>query len=187
MLYRRHQDAHYFSQSDGSASRTNYYLRILALASIDILFTLPIGVVSLVLNISEPLEQGNGLPFYPGWALLHDNWEPQSVSYAEVQAAGTSTLVELYLIHWTSPVLAFAIFGFFGLTTETRASYRRAIRAVFGRLGWNLGRSARNARSTLDAIEFGMGPQEMSTDAAIRCVAFPLVFSAFGLMLIFAL
>ncbi|KZV60800.1 fungal pheromone STE3G-protein-coupled receptor, partial [Peniophora sp. CONT] len=133
--YRQRRDIHSFLHSSPSVSRTNY-LRILILASIDILLTLPISIVNLTLGIVETYSSIGHIPLYPGWTFLHADWEPPSLSYNELQASGTAQLARSYFTEWTSPILAFTIFALFGLTSEARASYMRLMYSVCGRFGW---------------------------------------------------
>ncbi|KZV66761.1 fungal pheromone STE3G-protein-coupled receptor, partial [Peniophora sp. CONT] len=132
--YRQRRDVDSFLRSNPSISRTNY-LRILFLASIDILLTMPIGIVTITLVIVQARSL-DLFPFYPGWTYLHTDWEPSGLSYAELEAGGTAYLAGTYFALWTSPVLAFAIFGLFGVTPEARASYWRIICTVGGWFGW---------------------------------------------------
>ncbi|KZV69629.1 fungal pheromone STE3G-protein-coupled receptor, partial [Peniophora sp. CONT] len=135
IFYQQRRSVGDFQHSDGSVSRTNY-LRILAIASIDILLTLPSGIVITVLRVIFYVTQGN-VPFYPGWANVHSNWPPpKSISYADQQAMGTAFLAEQYFLYWTTPILAFTIFGLFGLTAEARASYRHTVCTIGGWFGW---------------------------------------------------
>ncbi|VDC05053.1 unnamed protein product [Peniophora sp. CBMAI 1063] len=153
IFYRQSRDMDLFNHSnDSSVSRTIYY-RILALASVDILLTLPIGVVSIALNTAISLSSGP-VPFYPGWTYDHTDWEPVAFTYADLLAQGTSTMAQNYFIQWTSPVLAFVVFGLFGVTAEARASYWRIVCAVGGWFGWKP-TPRRRTRSTLGEIEFG--------------------------------
>ncbi|KZV71177.1 STE3-domain-containing protein [Peniophora sp. CONT] len=158
--YRQRRDIDSFLRSNSSVSRTNY-LRILALASIDIFFTLPIGVVNIVLEILGPLSAITS-PFYLGWTFLHTDWEPEGYSDASLQADGTATLAQAYFAQWSSPVLAFAIFGLFGITPEARASYWRIIWTVGGWFGWKPTPRARSGQASLGEIEFGGRPQDAS-------------------------
>ena len=97
-FHRQRQDVNNFLQSNDSVSRTNYF-RILALASIDILLTLPFGIATLALLVSDALSSPFGLPVYPGWTTDHNRWEPVGYSYAMVMAAGKSTVAEIYFNH----------------------------------------------------------------------------------------
>ena len=49
VFYRQSRDVNKFFKENGTVSRKNYF-RILALASVDVLITLPVGVVSTVLH-----------------------------------------------------------------------------------------------------------------------------------------
>ncbi|KZV63981.1 STE3-domain-containing protein [Peniophora sp. CONT] len=154
-FYRQSRDINHFLHSNSSVPRTNYF-RILALASIDIVLTLPIGIANIVLIVVEP----GPFPFYFGWTSDHTDWEPQAYSYAELVTLGTSTMAQYYFTQWTSPVLAFAIFALFGVTSEARASYWRIICTIGGWFGWKP--TLRRERTPLGDIEFGGPPQDMS-------------------------
>ncbi|KZV68519.1 STE3-domain-containing protein [Peniophora sp. CONT] len=160
IFYRQSRDIHSFLNSNTSVSRTNY-LRILALASVDILLTLPIGIVNVILNVGS--YQGKGhIPFYAGWNTLHTHREPTSVLYAEIKAIGTISFARFYFIQWTCPVLAFAIFGLFGVTLEARTLYWRIICRAGGWVGWNSTARARKGQASLGEIEFGARPRDIS-------------------------
>ncbi|VDB95846.1 unnamed protein product [Peniophora sp. CBMAI 1063] len=133
--YRQRRDINSILQSDRSSLRTNY-LRILILASIDLVLTLPIAIMRITLDVVTALSSLESFPFYSGWTQLHANWEPVSFSYAEQQTFGTASLVQLCFGDWTSPILSFAIFGLFGVTSEARCSYWRIIRSAGDLLGW---------------------------------------------------
>ncbi|KZV65150.1 STE3-domain-containing protein [Peniophora sp. CONT] len=161
MYYRQRRDADSFLSSNSSVSRTSY-LRIFILASIDILLTLPVGIVTLTLDITAALSPGFPFSFYPGWTFVHSNWEPVGIPYADIQADGTVQLALIYFSQWTSPVLAFAIFGLFGVTSEARTSYWRIVCTVGGWFGWKPTPRGRNGRGSLGEIEFGARPQDIS-------------------------
>ncbi|KZV66427.1 STE3-domain-containing protein [Peniophora sp. CONT] len=166
--YRQKKSVNAFLRSTNSMSRT-VYLRVIMVASIDVLLTLPAAIVNLVLEIVQGVEL-HVLPFYPGWTVVHTDWSPPSVSYADLKAGGTAGLAQSYFTQWTSPVLAFAIFGLFGLTTEARTSYWHILRTIFGFFGWKLPMTLRerHTSSALDTIEFGARPQETAVDAEMR-------------------
>ncbi|KZV65953.1 STE3-domain-containing protein [Peniophora sp. CONT] len=161
IFYRQSRDINHFLQSNDSVTRTNY-MRILILASIDVILTLPIGIATIVLNVVDSFTSGSGFPFYRGWTYDHADWEPESFSYEDLVAAGTSSVASLYFVQWTSPALAFAIFGLFGVTSEARASYWRIICTVCGWFGWKPTPRTRKARPPMgDSIEFGEGPMDL--------------------------
>ena len=133
VYYRQRKDIESILGDEPPISRTNY-VRILALASIDLLLTLPLGVATLVLKLVVWLRV-YPLPFYSGWKSLHAEWEPIRYPYKQNEAYGKVALVELYVAMWTPPTLALAVFALFGLSAEARASYWRiacTIRSWFG-------------------------------------------------------
>ncbi|KZV59129.1 STE3-domain-containing protein [Peniophora sp. CONT] len=171
IFHRQKRDMNQFLQSNNSVSRMNYF-RLFALASIDIILTLPIGIVNIVLAITDSLDQSNGhWLFYSGWTFLHTGWEPVAFSYATLATKGTKTLTQRYFVQWTSPALAFAIFGLFGVTAEARVSYWRVLCTVGGRFGWKPTPRARKARSPMGTMEFGEQQQDMSYNLDIEYVA----------------
>jgi hypothetical protein len=138
VFYNQRKDANQYLRSNNSAARSNYY-RILAIGSIDIILTLPLGIVQLALAIRQYHEQYDSqLPFYQGWNTVHANWEPISISYSELVQDGAWTLAHQYFERWTSPLLGFAIFGLFGYSAEAQVTYRQVSRAVCKALGWKL-------------------------------------------------
>ncbi|VDC07907.1 unnamed protein product [Peniophora sp. CBMAI 1063] len=157
-FYLQSRDTNSFLRSSRTVSRTSY-IRILCLASIDLLFTLPIGIVNLVLIATD--TEGQTLPFYGGWMEVHEwAWEPLGISYAEVQAGGTTNVAENYFARWVSVALSFGIFGIFGLTSEARASYWSIIYTVLGLLGCKPTSRARNLEASFGEIEFGPRTQD---------------------------
>ncbi|VDB95844.1 unnamed protein product [Peniophora sp. CBMAI 1063] len=163
VFYRQVRDHSSTLYSHYSASERTNYMRILLLASVDILLTLPFGIVNITLNLVAALSPPAFFPLYLGWSLLHSDWDPVVYTYTDQQIIGSAKLAQYYFTSWTSPVLAFAIFGLLGLTREARASYRSVISAVCGRLGWKRALWARTTgHSSLGDIEFGMRPTSTS-------------------------
>ena len=144
-------------------SRTNYY-RIFALASIDIALTFPIGIANITLDSASLVAFFGRLPFYGSWTAVHADWEPVSVSHEQHIELGTSAVAQNYFAQWTSPVLAFVIFGLFGVTQEARASYWRAIRTVLGWFGYTPTLRSGAAPSSLQVMEFSELQQSTSVD-----------------------
>jgi hypothetical protein len=125
-------------QSNGSVNRPQYF-RILALACIDILLTLPLGVINATAGIlGEIRESLTGIPFrfFHGWAFVHSDWGPVAFTYAELFPGGPWAYFSVYVEFWASPVLAIAIFALFGLTSEACATYWRGFCTVAKHFGW---------------------------------------------------
>ncbi|KZV70306.1 hypothetical protein PENSPDRAFT_685563 [Peniophora sp. CONT] len=179
VFYHQSRSIRRFQNGNTYPFRTTYF-RILAIASIDLLLTLPIGIATLALAIAtfRNLERSLNIPFYQGWSVVHRHFQvPVSTSYAELREHGTYNLAEAYFTYWTTPVLAFSIFGLFGLTAEARASYGRVCSALSTRLRGEHHVSPRKRdESDLESLEFDIPPREMSLDTETG--SFP-VFVAF--------
>ncbi|VDB95517.1 unnamed protein product [Peniophora sp. CBMAI 1063] len=166
VFYRHNREINLFLQSNDSVSRTNYF-RILALASIDVLLTLPIGIATVVLDVKQLLTLGP-IPFYYGWTYDHTNWQPEKLFYTDLVSDGPFNVGQLYFTQWSSPFLAFIIFGLFGVTSEARASYWRIICTVCGWFGWKPTLGTRRARSSLGDFEFGERPARNSMSLGLE-------------------
>ena len=170
VLYHRNRDINDILLASGSSiSRTSYY-RILALASIDILFTLPFSITFLVMVVITGLTQ-NSLPFYPGWEIVHSDWAPKAYSYAETSLS-ISTLAEFYVSYWTSPILSLTIFALLGLTSDARASYWSIASTFSSWFRWKRLQRSACATSELAATKPDAHPQEIvvSLDAELGYV-----------------
>ena len=73
IFYCQSREINSFLQSNDSVSRTNY-IRIMLLASVDVLLTLPIGIATIALVITQSMAL-DVLSFYPGWAYTHTEWD----------------------------------------------------------------------------------------------------------------
>ena len=110
------------------------------------------------------------MPFYPGWSYVHSGWTPVGFSYAD-QEAGTFTIAATYFTNWSSPVLAFAIFGLFGLTQEARDAYWRVICTIGGLFGWKPTPLLRkDIRPSLGSMGFGARSQIVTLDVEMGYV-----------------
>ncbi|VDC04270.1 unnamed protein product [Peniophora sp. CBMAI 1063] len=132
VFYHQRRDVDNFFRINGAVSRTHYF-RVLALASIDILITLPVGIVSTVLHFLQVAEDNETVPFYSGWHIVHADWTPVSIEWAGMHTCRSR---QLYFSFWTSLTLPFFIFGLFGTTREARTAYRHGVflvSAFFGK------------------------------------------------------
>ena len=68
-----------------------------------------------------------------------------------------------------STVFFALFFGLFGLTAEARATYWRAFCFVGKQFGWKPAPGNAAERPTLETMEFGARPQEISLDAEMGC------------------
>lgn len=119
---------------------------------IDIVVTLPVGILSLVQDIKLSIEGYGSLPFYQGWDWVHSSWGPVSFPAADIQASPWNRF-NLYFGPWSSVILALAIFALLGLTTDACAMYWQAFCAVGQLFGWTP--PVREDPRAIETIEFG--------------------------------
>ncbi|VDB87019.1 unnamed protein product [Peniophora sp. CBMAI 1063] len=167
IFYRHSRDMNDFLASNNSVSRTNYF-RILALASLDSLVTLPIGVAIIVLAVQDTLSVNISFPSYYIRPFNHADWQPDSVSHSSIVTGGAFDAAQFYFSNWISPVLAFIIFVLFGVTSEARASYWHIIHTACGWFGRKPTPLTRRARSPLGDIEFGERPPQNSMSLGLN-------------------
>jgi hypothetical protein len=133
----------------------HHYLRVLALACIDILLTLPLGVITVTTQLLSQIRNpalGFSFRFYYGWSFVHSNWGPAAYPYSSLVGSGFWNSFEVYFEFWAPPILAIAIFGLFGLTSEACATYWHFFCTVANLFGW---KPPAPKDEDLGEIEFG--------------------------------
>ena len=167
VFYQQSKSIRQFRTGATSPFRTTYF-RILAIASIDIILTLPIGIANIVLVVAllPAYHQSLAtLPFYQGWNIVHRNFHTLiSKTRDELEDSGPYTLPQIYFTYATTPVLAFCIFCLFGLTQEARDSYWRALYTLCGKLTCvPRGRMPKRV-ADVESLDFDIPPRPMTLD-----------------------
>ena len=155
-FYHHHKDVNKFLSSGASALNRGSYLRILAIGSLDIIFTLPSGILFIVFSA----RQTKGQPFYLGWEYTHYLWDPYLVSYAEWHG-DIWHCVTVYYDLVLYPILSIGVFLIFGFTAEARAKYRRWFWAAARPFG--LIPTMRSVQGSISEIMFNSFRREQST------------------------
>ncbi|KAK4052269.1 a-factor receptor [Microbotryomycetes sp. JL221] len=123
-LVRRYQFAKLLATSK-SAVTTSRFLRLLALASSQIAFSLPIQLVVLVFNVQRPFRP------YHSWAYVHDDFnEVVKITMWQLNLAPARSRWTFELTFWVPIVISILFFVFFGLGEESLATYRSWASAV---------------------------------------------------------
>ncbi|THH33304.1 hypothetical protein EUX98_g915 [Antrodiella citrinella] len=108
---------------------TNRYFRLMALASTELMCTIPISSYGLYLNLSAA-------PMHPwiSWADTHfDYWQVNQVP-AAVWRQDSNASVAFELSRWAAPFCAFVFFAYFGFAAEARKNYSTLLLPVTSRL-----------------------------------------------------
>jgi hypothetical protein len=153
VFYCQKRETNRFLQSNGSVTQ-HQYIRIFALACVDILLTLPLGLMNCigeVLASISDLPPGLHYQFYYGWNFAHSDWDPIAEPYPDQAEVGSWRVFEFVFPHWTSPFLAIVIFVLFGLTYEARTMYWRGVGALGRLFGWT---PPVNKRDDIGEIQF---------------------------------
>ena len=139
--------------SNAWVSRLNY-LRVFLLASINLIYILPVNATIQALRVLWDAHIRGGPRFYNGWSSIHSEWGPEAFAYNDPSSTRLS-IASNYITHWSSTALAFITFALFGLSAEARTSYRRMFRAVARRHLDRDDRATGNGHPTIASIEFG--------------------------------
>lgn len=106
------------------------YFRLMGLAGIEMLCTIPLGAYVLYLNAtSEPVYP------YISWENVHSDFS-RVEQFASVQwRMSGPTVLAIELSRWLLVICAFVFFAFFGFADEARKNYRLAYVSVAKRVG----------------------------------------------------
>ncbi|KAG2131856.1 pheromone receptor [Suillus cothurnatus] len=103
----------------------NRYFRLMALATMELLFTTPISAYGIYINIADnPLEP------WKGFADAHFNYSRVGQYPSVIWRLNRLTIVSTELTRWSLVFCAFSFFVFFGLADEARKNYRKAFWAI---------------------------------------------------------
>ncbi|KAI0311319.1 GPCR fungal pheromone mating factor [Amylostereum chailletii] len=124
LFLREKREINSILQSNTTMHRSNFF-RILAIGCLDTIITLPLGILNITRSVLQTINNATtGLPFWPGWSAIHDDWEPVQLLASEWKTDKWNEL-SIRLLMWKNAPLALVYFLIFGLTGEARATYRR--------------------------------------------------------------
>lgn len=107
------------------------YFRLMALAALEILLTVPLASYIVYLNLTAA-------PVRPwiSWADTHSNFNRYDQYPAAVWRRDPRSNVLHELSRWDKPLCAFVFFAFFGFADEARKHYRTAATTTMTKLGF---------------------------------------------------
>lgn len=105
----------------------------MALASTELLCTIPISSYGLYLNLTAaPMNK------WISWSDTHFNYSKIGQFPSALWRVDHTTAVAFELSRWSAVFCAFVFFGFFGFAGEARKNYRLAFQTIIRILGISL-------------------------------------------------
>ncbi|OJT14439.1 Pheromone B alpha 3 receptor [Trametes pubescens] len=151
-FFRRRRD---FSALIASNSNLtfNRYFRLMGLAAIEVLCTVPLATYNLVVDATQPIYP------YRGLADLHFGFSRVNQKSAVSWRASPAVVSAMDFKRWNVIACALVFFCFFGLAEEARKHYRLALTSVAKRVGITTlgGSSGFTATGSRGAASKGMG------------------------------
>ncbi|KAI0311122.1 pheromone A receptor-domain-containing protein [Amylostereum chailletii] len=153
LFYRQQRDIRTYTTTP-TRSR---YLRILFIGLLDIVLTLPLGILRVALDI---IQAGPNFVFYPGFAAVHADWAPVPIPQSNTFWFKFDMLYDA----WTNVLVGLVLFVLFGTTGEARGVYKR--------VGWRVvewmgcGRRGRQGKENMPDMSFESG--EVETRAEVE-------------------
>jgi pheromone a factor receptor len=127
------------------------YLRLMCLASVDLVCTVPFAVYF----IYSDLHLQPGLSPYKGWADTHAHFSRVNQIPAIIWRYDARNATSLELSRWLIIVCAFVFFMFFGFADEARKHYRSGYQTVAKTIGLST-RSTTSGMATSDGAKSNM-------------------------------
>lgn len=119
-MYFKHRELDELVASHSQLGRGSFF-KILALGLFDIIFTLPIGIFDVVVDVFDA-----DLPtFWPGWKVTHSDFSSiPTITSDEWKSAGFASVSSIRFAQWINPAFAIVFFVLFGLTEKNRLWYQ---------------------------------------------------------------
>ncbi|KAI0250461.1 GPCR fungal pheromone mating factor [Lactifluus subvellereus] len=124
-LYKRQHQLNEIISSKCGVNRS-LYIRLMMLAGVEILGTIPLGSVF----IARGIEKGFGP--WVSWADVHSNYFKIMQVPSSVWKHDSFSALGVEMFRWLLVLCAFVFFAFFGFADEARQNYRHAYWSVAG-------------------------------------------------------
>lgn len=150
----------------------NRYMRLIALSSTQLLFTLPLSIYNLYLNIHVTPVQP-----WISWEDTHFDYSHVGQFPTAVWRADPTTRIMIESSRWLVVPCAFLFFGFFGFAEEARKHYRLAYSFTRSRLHLdNFGTKSASTSPRTPDTRFGPGVRK----GVVAVLSFKAGFSPLG-------
>jgi len=111
-----------------NAMTYNRYWRLILLATVDFMFTLPLGIWTMVGNARD------GVSAWVSWDDTHSGYS--RVFQFPTELLDHEAIVGLEILRWAAPFCAFLFFAFFGFAEEAKKNYRSLGSTITKRFGF---------------------------------------------------
>jgi pheromone a factor receptor len=147
-----------------SLNRSRYF-RLMALAGIEILGTIPLGTYWIVFNANK------GVRPWKGWAWEHFDYSRVIQVPAFEWKKDPASVTGLEAFRWSLVACAFIFFAFFGFADEARQHYRLVYTSLASRMGITTSSATLHGSSHAYVLVFNM-PSALHS-CAHTCLFFP--------------
>jgi pheromone a factor receptor len=118
------------------------YFRLMGLASIDLLCTIPLSAYLIQQNIAGGIEP------WISWENVHSNFSRVVLIPALIWRNNAEMRSSVERTRWLTVVCCFVFFAFFGFADEARKNYRSAFESFAKKVGYTTGSVGSGATST---------------------------------------
>ena len=125
---------------------SNRFLRLMCLASVEVLFNIPVAIYGIVLQCRFPIQP------YISWENVHFEFSAVQEIPSVIWRSDRQTEINVEFQRWVIVFCAFVFFTFFGFADEARKNYRYAFQSVAKRVGLSTGSSFGNSINSSDYI-----------------------------------
>ncbi|KAI0920339.1 hypothetical protein AcV5_010105 [Taiwanofungus camphoratus] len=159
----RRAQFHEFLSSNKTTLTFGRYFRLMALATTELAFTIPIASYGIYLNATvQPVEP------WVSWSNTHFAFSRVEQIPSVIWRMNHQLVVALELGQWLNPICALIFFAYFGFAGEARKNYKAAFCFVARRLGFTAVASTKP-----DVRRLGFAPFRRTTPSDVLPVYSP--------------
>jgi pheromone a factor receptor len=125
--------------SPNSGFNRGLYIRLMALSSVEILGTVPLGSYYIACDIKSGIQK------WESWAQIHNDYSHIEQIPNIVWKHDPQSVLSLELFRWTVVLCAFLLFAFFGLAEDAWRHYRLIYTTLAHHVGYSLVTSSSNS------------------------------------------
>ncbi|KAJ7909596.1 pheromone receptor [Mycena leptocephala] len=125
----------------------NRYVRLMCLASTDLLFTIPLAIWVLWVNVKVV-----GLSPWISWEDTHSNFSRVVQVPGIYWRSDPYTVASLETLRWATVACSFLFFGYFGFADEAMKNYRSAFYSVAKRVGYSTAATSSGVLSSTGCV-----------------------------------